>query len=176
MQRTVIEDQRCQLQGHFPSSTSILGPKLGVECSASGPRRHCKKKGHWSGECSAHWATNQMCFPVTGRFSAQRQTHGGPLRVFWDGVKKPVKETARAWVKFLQNRKHSLLWACPLSSQSTESRRIPGADRQGGSMATHGSGAGSRMKRDDFDSQRITAPMACESGLLHRICSHVNFV
>ena len=116
-----------------------------------------------------------MCFPATGRFSAQRQTHGGPLRVFWDGDKKPVTETARAWVKFLQNRKHSRLGACPLSSQSIESRRIPGADRQGGSLATHRSGAGSRMKRNDFDSQRITAPMAGESGLLHRICSHVNF-
>ena len=95
--------------------------------------------------------------------------------MFWDGDKKPVTETARAWVKFLQNRKHSRLGACPLSSQSIESRRIPGADRQGGSLATHRSGAGSRMKRNDFDSQRITAPMAGESGLLHRICSHVNF-
>ena len=41
-------------------------------------------------------------------------------------------------------------------------------------MTTHGSGAGSRMERDDFDRQRVTAPVVEESALLQRIRRHVN--
>jgi len=41
-------------------------------------------------------------------------------------------------------------------------------------MTSHGSGAGSRMERDDLDRHRVMAPVAGESALLQRIRSHVN--
>ncbi len=41
-------------------------------------------------------------------------------------------------------------------------------------MTTHWSGAGSRMERDELDRQRVSAPVAGESALLHRIRRHVN--
>ena len=44
--RNKLSGARCKFQVHFPSSKSILGPKLGVECSTAGPCRHCSKTGH----------------------------------------------------------------------------------------------------------------------------------
>ena len=97
--RGKISGAKCLFQVHFPSSASILGPKLGVECSASGSCRICKKPGHWSGECPQHWATHQMCFPGY-------RPSGSRTRGKWDDEKNPLKETAREWVLFLQDKKH----------------------------------------------------------------------
>ena len=90
---------RCRFQVHFPCSKSILGPKLGVECSASGPCRHCQKSGHWSGECPLFWATKGMRLPGY-------RPSGSRVLGSWDGDKNPNKETTRHWVRFLQNKQH----------------------------------------------------------------------
>jgi hypothetical protein len=95
--RGKVSGAKCLFQVHFPSSVSILGPRLGVECSASGPCRICKKPGHWSGECPQHWATHHMCFP--GYRPSGKRTVGK-----WDDDKNPLKETAREWVRFLQDK------------------------------------------------------------------------
>jgi hypothetical protein len=77
---------KCQFQVHFPCSKKILGPELGVECSASGACCHCKKHGHWSGECPIAWAK------VSGGLPGY-SPRGKRYVQEWDGEKNPTKST-----------------------------------------------------------------------------------
>jgi hypothetical protein len=90
---------RCRFQVHFPCSKAILGPKLGVECTASGPCRHCQKKGHWSGECPLYWTTKGMRLPGY-------RPSGNRILGAWDDDKNPRKEAARDRVRFLQDKQN----------------------------------------------------------------------
>ncbi len=112
--RGKISGAKCLFQVHFPSSASILGPKLGVECSASGSCRICKKPGHWSEECPQHWATHQMCFQGY-------RPSGSRTRGKWDDEKNPLKETAKKWVRFLQDKKHYPAGGVPALEPNTPS-------------------------------------------------------
>ena len=87
---------KCKFKVHFPCSTKIIGPRLGVECSAGGPCRHCKKHGHWSGECPVGWAQAGMTLP--GYSDKGRRFKGE-----WDAEKNPMRDTAKLWTKFLQS-------------------------------------------------------------------------
>jgi hypothetical protein len=87
---------KCKFKVHFPCSTKIIGPRLGVECSAGGPCRHCRKHGHWSGECPVGWAQAGMNLPG---YSDQGRRFKGE----WDAEKNPTRETAKLWIKFLQS-------------------------------------------------------------------------
>jgi hypothetical protein len=90
---------KCQFQVHFPCSKKILGPVLGVECSASGACRHCKKHGHWSGECPIAWARISDGLPGYS-------SRGKRYVEDWDAEKNPTKSTTKAWLDFLKSTKH----------------------------------------------------------------------
>ena len=89
---------RCRKGVHFPCSKSILGPKLGVQCSAVGQCRFCKKTGHWAGECPIEWASAGQPFPGYS-------PNGKRYREDWDVNKNPKQECIKAWVKFLKSKK-----------------------------------------------------------------------
>jgi hypothetical protein len=84
---------KCQFhwQVHFPCSKKILGPELGVECSASGACRHCKKRGHWSGECPIAWVKVSAGLPG---YSPRGKRYVGD----WDGDRNPTKEQRHGWI------------------------------------------------------------------------------
>ena len=105
---------RCKFQIHFPCSKSILGPKLGVECSAAGPCRHCQKQGHWSGECPTFWATQGTRLPGY-------KESGSRILGRWDGDKNPKKETTKEWVRFLQDKQNFPSGGVPASEPGAPS-------------------------------------------------------
>ncbi len=90
---------KCQFQVHFPCSKKILGPELGVECSASGPCRPCKKRGHWLGECPIDWAKVSSGLPG---YSPRGKRYIDD----WDGARNPTQATTKAWLDFLKSTKH----------------------------------------------------------------------
>jgi hypothetical protein len=90
---------KCEFQAHFPCSKAIIGPELGVECSASGACRHCNKRGHWSGECPVGWAKAVACLPG---YSEQGKRYVGE----WDADRNPTKHTTKAWLDFLKSEKY----------------------------------------------------------------------
>ena len=87
-------------QKHYHCSATILGPKLGVACSASQACRHCSKMGHWSGECAEGWY-NTLKVQLPG-YSKE----GKRLTSQWDANKNPRRACARDWVRFLKSKKH----------------------------------------------------------------------
>ncbi len=68
---------KCQFQVQIPCSKAILGPALGVECSASGACCHCGKRGHWSGECPVGWAKVGAGLPGYSAGKTPGQAIGG---------------------------------------------------------------------------------------------------
>ena len=87
-------------QKHFHCSDTIIGPKLGVSCSAIHACRHCGKMGHWSGECGKGWY-DELKVQLPGYSKEGRR-----LLNQWDDNKNPRQACAREWVKFLQTKKN----------------------------------------------------------------------
>jgi hypothetical protein len=89
----------CRKGVHFPCSKTVVGPRLGVTCSATGPCRFCNKKGHWAGECPVGWAKDGHALPGYSE-------NGKRYVDDWDAEKNPKKDCARLWLKFLRSKKH----------------------------------------------------------------------
>ena len=89
----------CRKGTHFPCSATIIGPKLGVACSANGVCKGCHKPGHWTGECPSAWAASGTLLPGYSQ-------NGKRYRGDWDADKNPRADCAKEWVKFLRSRKH----------------------------------------------------------------------
>jgi hypothetical protein len=90
---------KCKFQIHFPCSKTIIGPHLGVDCTAGGKCRYCKKPMHWSGECPVGWAKAGLSMP--GYSDGGKRWRGE-----WDSDKNPTKSTTIEWVKFLKSKKN----------------------------------------------------------------------
>lgn len=89
----------CRKGTHFPCSATIIGPKLGVACSANGACKGCQKAGHWTGECPTAWAASGT--PLPGY-----SPNGKRYKEDWDADRNPRVDCIKEWVKFLKNKKH----------------------------------------------------------------------
>jgi hypothetical protein len=90
----------CRKSVHFPCSKAVVGPKLGVTCSATGPYRFCNEKVHWAGQCPVGWAKDGRALPGYYTENGKRYVDE------WDAEKNPMKDCAKLWLKFLRSKKH----------------------------------------------------------------------
>ena len=90
---------KCKFRVNFPCSVTILGPQLGVACTAGGACRNCGKMGHWTGECAKEWARNGINLPG---YSENGKRYAGE----YDANRNPTRATTTEWIRFLKSKKN----------------------------------------------------------------------